>query len=257
MNENELINYTKEERKAHILKQINLHTRVSFDTLSSQLFVSEDTIRRDINELESESLLIKVKGGAMTKAYHHSSSMQTYAGESKMIIANKTVDLIRDGMVLLIGGGTTIREFIRIIPNEMNLTIFTVSILSAVELLDKPNIKTIMLGGSISSYSQMCVSGDVYNQLTNIKPDLLILGTNALDIEGGFSDSDWETVQVKKAMIQVSNKTAILTISEKLDTTLKMKIANLSEVDFVVTEVDANHQKLESYKQAVPNLVFL
>jgi DeoR family fructose operon transcriptional repressor len=257
MNDNELVNYTKEERKAHILKQINLHTRVSFDTLSSQLFVSEDTIRRDINELELESLLIKVKGGAMTKAYHHSSSTQTYAGESKMIIANKTIGLLRDGMVLLIGGGTTIREFIRMIPNDMNLTIFTVSILSAVELLDKPNIKTIMIGGSISSYSQMCVSGDVYHQLANIKPDLLILGTNALDIEGGFSDSDWETVQVKKAMIQASNKTAILTISEKLDTVLKMKIANLSEVDFVVTEVDADHEKLQSYKQAVPSLVFV
>ncbi|CAM2875588.1 transcriptional regulator, DeoR family [Flavobacterium succinicans] len=258
MNENEFVNFTKEDRKAHIIKEINLHTRVSFETLSSQLFVSEDTIRRDINELELESLVIKVKGGAMTKAYHHSSSStQTYAGESKKAIALKTTSLLKEGMVLMIGGGTTIREFIRLIPNDLNLTVFTVNILSAVELLDKPNIKTIMIGGSISSYSQMCVSGDVYQQLANIKVDLLILGTNALDIEGGFSDSDWETVQVKKAMIQASEKTAILTISEKLDTVLKMKIANLSEVDYVVTEVDSDHEKLQSYKQAVPSLVFL
>jgi DeoR family fructose operon transcriptional repressor len=257
-NDNEVVNYTKEERKNLILKEINLHTRVSFETLSTKLFVSEDTVRRDINELESESLLIKVKGGAMTKAYHHSSANnQTYAGESKQIIAQKTLGLLHDGMVLLIGGGTTIREFIRLIPDDLNLTIFTVTVLSAVELLDKPNVKIIMIGGSISSYSQMCVSGDVYNQLANIKVDLLILGTNALDIEGGFSDSDWETVQVKKAMIQASEKTAILTISEKLDTVLKMKIANLSEVNYVVTEVDPNDEKLQSYKKAVPSLVFI
>lgn len=257
-NDNEVVNYTKEERKNLILKEINLHTRVSFETLSAKLFVSEDTVRRDINELESESLLIKVKGGAMTKAYHHSSANnQTYASESKQIIAQKTLGLLHDGMVLLIGGGTTIREFIRLIPDDLNLTIFTVTVLSAVELLDKPNVKIIMIGGSISSYSQMCVSGDVYNQLANIKVDLLILGTNALDIEGGFSDSDWETVQVKKAMIQASEKTAILTISEKLDTVLKMKIANLSEVDYVVTEVDPNDEKLQSYKKAVPSLVFI
>ncbi|MDA6072233.1 DeoR/GlpR family DNA-binding transcription regulator [Flavobacterium sp. AC] len=257
-NDNEVINYTKEERKNLIIKEINLHTRVSFETLSAKLFVSEDTVRRDINELESESLLIKVKGGAMTKAYHHASSNnQTYAGESKQIIAQKTLGLLHDGMVLLIGGGTTIREFIRLIPDDLNLTIFTVTVLSAVELLDKPNVKIIMIGGSISSYSQMCVSGDVYNQLANIRVDLLILGTNALDIEGGFSDSDWETVQVKKAMIQASEKTAILTISEKLDTVLKMKIANLSEVNYVVTEVDPNDEKLQSYKKAVPSLVFL
>lgn len=257
MKDIEIINYTKEERKTHILKEIDLHTRVSFDTLSNQLGVSEDTIRRDINELELESLLIKVKGGAMTKAYHHTSSTQTYAEASKKIIAQKTTRLLKEGMVLLVGGGTTIREFIRLIPTDLNLTVFTVNVLSAVELLDKPNVKTIMIGGSISPYSQMCVSGDVYGQLANIKADLLILGTNALAIDGGFSDSDWETVQVKKAMIQAADKTAILTISEKLDTSLKMKIANLSEVAYVITEVDPDNEKLLPYKEAVPTLEFI
>ncbi|POY35508.1 DeoR family transcriptional regulator [Solitalea longa] len=257
MNEKEVVHFSKEDRKNHILKEINLHTRVSFETLSNQLSVSEDTIRRDINELEAESLVIKVKGGAMTKAYHHTSLTETYAGDAKRIIAEKTVNLLKNNMVLLIGGGTTIREFIRIIPTDLSLTVFTVNVLSAVELLDKPNIKTIMIGGSISPYSQMCVSGDVYNQLANIKADLLILGTNALAIEGGFSDSDWETVQVKKAMIKAAKKTAILTISEKLNTELKMKIASLSEVDFVITEINADSDKLTPYKQSVPKLTFL
>ncbi|AQX06717.1 DeoR/GlpR family DNA-binding transcription regulator [Elizabethkingia meningoseptica] len=257
MNNDHLTNYTKEERKAHILKEINLHTRVSFDTLSNQLMVSEDTIRRDINELEAESLIIKIKGGAMTKAYHHSSASEVYAGEAKQIIARKTLGLLENGMVLLIGGGTTIREFIRLIPDDLQLTIFTVSVISAIELLDKPNIKTIMIGGAISPYSQMCISGEVYQMLGSIKADLLILGTNALDIEGGFSDSDWDTVQVKKAMIQASKKIAILTISEKLNTALKMKIADLSEVSYVVTEADANNEKLKTYKTSVPSLTFI
>lgn len=254
MNENELVNYTKEERKNHIIKEINLHTRVSFETLSAKLGVSEDTVRRDINELETESLLIKVKGGAMTKGYHYASSNQTYEIESKQVIAQKAVSLLHDGMVLLLDGGTTIREFIRLIPNDLNLTIFTITVVTAVQLLDKPNIKVIMIGGSISSYSQMCVSGEVYHQLANIKADLLILGTNALDVEGGYSDSDWETVQVKKAMIQASKKTAIITITEKLNTVLKMKIASLSQVDYIVTEVEPKSKKLESYKKAFSNL---
>lgn len=254
-NDSEIANYSKEERKNHILKEINLHTRVSFETLSAKLGVSEDTIRRDINELESEALLIKVKGGAMAKGYHYSSSNQTYAVESKQLIAQKAAGLLHDGMVLLIDGGTTIREFIRLIPNDLNLTVFTITALSAVQLLDKPNIKTIMIGGSISSYSQMCVSGDVFHQLANIKADLLVFGTNALDVEGGYSDSDWETVQVKKAMIKASRKTAILTISEKLNTVLKMKIANLSEVDYIITELNPDDEKLQPYR--TPDLVII
>ncbi|MBE8727299.1 DeoR/GlpR family DNA-binding transcription regulator [Flavobacterium hungaricum] len=257
MNENELVNLTKEERKNHILKEINLHTRVSFETLSAKLGVSEDTVRRDINELESESLLIKVKGGAMAKGYHYSSSNQTYAIESKQVIAQKAVDLLHDGMVLIVDGGTTIREFIRLIPNDLNLTIFTITALSAVQLLDKPNIKTIMIGGSISSYSQMCVSGEVFHQLANIKADLLVFGTNALDVQGGYSDSDWETVQVKKAMIQAAKKTAVLTISEKLNTVLKMKIANLSEVHYIITELNPDDAMLQPYRSSDPHLVLI
>jgi DeoR/GlpR family transcriptional regulator of sugar metabolism len=238
------------ERKNHILKEINLHTRVSFETLSAKLGVSEDTIRRDINELDAESLIIKVKGGAMTKGYHYSSSNQTYAVEAKQVIAQKAVDLLHDGMVIIVDGGTTIREFIRLIPNDLNLTVFTITALSAVQLLDKPNIKTIMIGGSISSYSQMCVSGEVFHQLANIKADLLVLGTNALDVNGGYSDSDWETVQVKKAMIQASRKTSILTISEKLNTILKMKIADLSEIDYIITELNPDDEKLSLYNKS-------
>ncbi|WP_125717943.1 DeoR/GlpR family DNA-binding transcription regulator [Flavobacterium ustbae] len=255
--ENEVLNYSKEERKNHILKEINLHTRVSFETLSAKLGVSEDTVRRDINELDADALLIKVKGGAMTKGYHYSSSNQTYAVEAKQVIAQKAVSLLHDGMVLVVDGGTTIREFIRLIPNDLNLTVFTITALTAVQLLDKPNIKTIMIGGSISSYSQMCVSGEVFQQLANIKADLLVLGTNALDVVGGYSDSDWETVQVKKAMIQASRKTAVLTITEKLNTVLKMKIANLADIHYVITEVEPNDEKLKPYKKDVPNLVVI
>ncbi|RYJ39349.1 DeoR family transcriptional regulator [Flavobacterium anhuiense] len=255
--ENEVLNYSKEERKNHILKEINLHTRVSFETLSAKLGVSEDTVRRDINELDAEALIIKVKGGAMTKGYHYSSLNQTYAVEAKQVIAQKAVDLLHDGMVLIVDGGTTIREFIRLIPNDLNLTVFTITALTAVQLLDKPNIKTIMIGGSISSYSQMCISGEAFQQLASIKADLLVLGTNALDVDGGYSDSDWETVQVKKAMINASRKTAVLTITEKLNTVLKMKIANLSEVNYVITEVEPTHEKLQPYKKAVPNLVVI
>ena len=103
----------------------------------------------------------------------------------------------------------------------------------------------------------MCVSGEAFHQLANIKADLLVLGTNALDVDGGYSDSDWETVQVKKAMIQASKKTAVLTITEKLNTVLKMKIASLSEVNYVITEEEPTHEKLKPYKSAVPSLVVI
>jgi DeoR family transcriptional regulator, fructose operon transcriptional repressor len=249
--------YSKEQRKALILKEVNIHTRATFESLSQIINVSEDTIRRDINELEKEKLVIKVKGGAMTSSYHHSSNQQTYAQDAKVVIAKKLISLLKKDMLLLLGGGTTIREFIKLIPAGLRLTVLTGNPLSAVELMDKPNIKTILLGGQISHYSQMSVSGEVFGQLAQLKADLCILGTNALDIIGGFSDSDWETVQVKKAMMQAAEKIAVVSIAGKLNSVMKIKIADLSEVDYIVTELAVNNEILAPYKTANPDLIFL
>lgn len=238
----------KKERKDLILKQVNIHTRLQFADLVKLIDVSEDTIRRDINELADEGQLIKIKGGAMSIAYHYGQESKTYSQSDKITIADKALQLLKDDMLVLIGGGTTIREFIKRIPETLKATFITVNVLSAVELLDKPNIKTIMIGGQVSTNSQMTISGEVFEYLNNIKADLCIMGINAIDHNSGLTDSDWEIVQVKKAMIKAANKKAILTISEKLNSSMQMKIADISEIDFLVTELPPDSAELQAYK---------
>ncbi|GAB3707724.1 DeoR/GlpR family DNA-binding transcription regulator [Spirosoma flavus] len=243
------IAFLKDERKDLIIKQINLHTRVSLTDLATTLNVSEDTIRRDINDLSEEGKLIKIRGGAMSKAYHHSSLIQeTYAHLNKKTIAEKALTLLQDGMLILIGGGTTIREFIKMIPADLKATFMTVNPLTAVELLDKPNLEIIMIGGQISRYSQMSVGGEVYQRLSELRVDMCIMGTNAIDAREGLTDSDWETVQAKKAMIRAADKVAVLAISEKMDSVMRMKIADLNQVDYLITELPTDSPQLGPYK---------
>lgn len=239
---------SKKERKELIVKQVSIHTRLMFSDLVNLIEdVSEDTIRRDVNELAEAGTLIKIKGGVMSAAYHYGQESKTYAQQNKEIIAEKTLSLLRDDMLVLIGGGTTVREFIKRIPDTLRATFFTVNVLTAVELLDKPLIKTIMIGGQVSTYSQMTVSGEVFEYLSNIKADLCIMGTNALHYSDGFTDSDWETIQVKKAMIKAADKVAILTIAEKLNSTMQIKIADMDEIDYLVTERSPEDAELQAY----------
>ena len=238
----------KKERKKLIIKQVNIHTRLMFSDLVKLIDVSEDTIRRDVNELAEEGQLIRIKGGAMAAAYHLGQEAKTYSQEDKLAIADKTVSLLKDDMIVLTGGGTTIREFIKRIPDTLRATFITVNPLTAVELLDKPLIKTIMIGGCLSAYSQMVVSGEVFASLANIRADLCILGINAIDSNSGLTDSDWETIQVKKAMINAADKIAVLTISEKMNSVMQMKIADLNEIDYLITELPPDHPELQAYK---------
>ena len=245
----------KKERKQLIIRQVGIHTRLTFADLVKLIDVSEDTIRRDVNELAEEGQVIRIKGGVMTAAYHLGRETSTYSQPGKLVIADKTLALLKPDMIVLTGGGTSIREFVKRIPNDLRATIITVNPLTAAELLDKPNIKTIMLGGCLSAYSQMVVTGEVFTSLASLNADLCILGINAIDSENGLTDSDWETVQVKKAMMKAAKQVAVLTISEKLNSSMQMKIAGLHEIDFLITELDPHHQLLHKY--AVPGVTIL
>jgi DeoR family transcriptional regulator, fructose operon transcriptional repressor len=244
------VSLLKTERKSLILKQVNIHTRVTFSDLSNLMNVSEDTIRRDLHELAQEGKIIKVRGGAMISSYHPTALNGTiYAYAEKMDIAKKALSLIHNGMMVVIGGGTTVRELIKMIPDTLKATFITVNPFTAMELLEKPNIETILIGGKLSTYSQMAVGGEVIRQLSDIKADLCIFGTNAIDTNMGLSDSDWDTVQVKKAMIQAAKKTAILTISEKLNSAMRMKIAGLNDFHYLITELNPTSDILQVYRE--------
>jgi DeoR/GlpR family transcriptional regulator of sugar metabolism len=242
------VGLTKKARKSLIIQQVNIHTRITYTELVTLINVSEDTIRRDVNELADDGEVVKIKGGAMSIAYHYGHESQTYAQSSKSIIAGKALELLHDNMIILIGGGTTIREFVKKIPPSLKATFITVNVFTAVELLDKPMIKTIMIGGQISAYSQMTVSGEVFEYLSNIKADLCIMGTNAIDPVNGLTDADWETIQVKKAMIKAADKVAVLAISEKMNSAMKMKIADLQDIHYLITELPADNPALQVYQ---------
>jgi DeoR/GlpR family transcriptional regulator of sugar metabolism len=101
----------KKERHDFIMRQINLHNRVLSSDLVQMLNVSEDTVRRDLQELYETSQLFKVHGGALSKSYQSSyDDTSVYAKDAKIAIARKAINLIKDGMVILTGGGTTLIE---------------------------------------------------------------------------------------------------------------------------------------------------
>ena len=239
----------KKERHDLIMRQINLHNRVLTSDLVQLLNVSEDTIRRDLQELSDDNFLYKVHGGALSKSYHSSFDDSTvYAKEAKIAIAKKTISLIKDGMVILTGGGTTIIELVKQLPENLQATFFTISPLVAVELAKYPRAEVILIGGLFSKNSQITYGGHVISQLAEINADLCLMGTSALHPQSGLTDTDWEINQLKKKMLSSSKKAAVLCISEKLNISLRLKVAALENITYLITELEPNDPKLESYQ---------
>ncbi|MES2417414.1 MAG: DeoR/GlpR family DNA-binding transcription regulator [Bacteroidota bacterium] len=239
----------KKERHDFIMRQINLHNRVLTSDLVQLLTVSEDTIRRDLQEMSDDNLLYKVHGGALSKSYHSTfDDSAVYAKDAKINIARKAITLIKDGMLVLTGGGTTIIEMVKQLPKNLQATFFTISPLVAVELSKYPKIEVILIGGMFSKNSQITYGGQVIGQLAEINADLCLLGTSAIHPQSGLTDTDWEINQLKKTMLSSSRKSAVLCISEKLNITLRIKVASLEHINYLITELDPTDYKLNSYQ---------
>jgi DeoR/GlpR family transcriptional regulator of sugar metabolism len=240
----------KKERLSLILREVNIHNKVILSDLSQKLSVSEDTIRRDLQELADEDKLIKVRGGALSKSYQAYSYREhdIYAYQEKTIIARKAISLLRDDMLVLISGGSTNLEIARILPPELRVTFVTVSLTTALQLMEHPNSETLFLGGMLSKNAKIVVGGAVIQHLNEIKPDICFLGVNGIDANEGLTELEMEIVTVKRAMIKASKKVFALAISEKLNSVRKMRVCNLSEIDGLITELNPQNPILAPYQ---------
>jgi DeoR/GlpR family transcriptional regulator of sugar metabolism len=240
----------QEERHNLILQQINAHHKVIASELCSMLNVSLDTIRRDIKELERRGKLVKVHGGAISPLFNQPFQQpEVYAQQEKRELAKKALTLIRDGMTFLAGGGTVMLELARMLPEQLKGTLFTVSPLVALEAAQRSSVEVILLGGRLARNSYICTGASVAMEIAGIQIDLCLIGTNGISVDTGITDYDWEVAMVKKAILKVASRSAVLSISEKLGTEQKVQVCKLSTIDYLVTELQPQDNRLESYRQ--------
>lgn len=137
----------KSERKQVILEQLKDHRTVSLDSLVHILKTSESTVRRDLDELESEQKLRRIHGGA--ENIHFLQEEESNQEKSiknihfKQKIAEKAASLIQDHDVVFIDAGTTNELLIQAIHNH-RVTIVTNSIHHASKLVER-NIPTVIV----------------------------------------------------------------------------------------------------------------
>lgn len=242
----------KIERQKYILQQLNLHNKILVSSLSQDMQVSDDTIRRDLFELADEGKLVKVHGGALSNSFGQLpiSNSGVYSLHHKRRIALKAIELIKDGMFVLTTGGTTIVEMARLLPPGLKATFISGSIAAILEYMEHPQIDVILIGDKISKNSKITVGADAIAKVKQIKADICFLGINAIDLQQGITDNDWEVVQLKQAMIETSKQVVCLTIAEKINSCQPIKVCDLGKVDLLITELPPDDPLLEPYANA-------
>jgi len=239
----------KIERHSIILDELRAHNRVKSGDLCELLDVSEDTIRRDLEELEETGQLKKVRGGATTLSFIPSfKKREVIEIQTKHLIARKAIHLIKDGQVLIIDGGTSNLQLINQLPQDIKLTIFTNSIPVASKLCEFPNVDGVLLGGNILRKGHTTIGYSALEALQEIHADMCFLGITSVDAEAGLTEANRQETTIKKAMIKASRTVASMVISKKLHTRQPYKVCDITALNVMITELDPSDALLSDYK---------
>ena len=228
-------------RKAELAAYVAETGQVTVVDLASHFGVSIDTVRRDLDQLDREGIVVRTHGGAVSamsvpgrdRGLDVRLQMQTAEKEKIAAIA---ADLIEDGSVVMLNAGTTTLAVARALRNHRNLTIATNN------LRISPGVfrDLFIFGGAVRTITQATTGPVTLSAASNsadveIRCDYALIAVGAVDASG-FSTSNLGDATMMSEMIQRADRTAILADSTKLDRRLFAQVAALEKADYLITD---------------------
>lgn len=233
------------ERQETVLKKLEEKGRLSYEEIEGFLNVSIATIRRDINKMEEKGLLLKAKGGIMTKRrINFEPEINTKFGEKieiKKKIALKAANLVKNGDFIFLDAGTTIYYMIEHLENK-NITVVTNGLMHLDKLIEC-KIKTLVIGGEVKSSTKAVVGIEALKNIEKYRFDMSFLGVNALDIKRGLMTPDIKEAVLKEKIIEISDKTYILADKEKFGQSSSVKFGNIDDCIIITDELGEDKYK--------------
>jgi DeoR/GlpR family transcriptional regulator of sugar metabolism len=242
----------KVERHNYIMAKILKEQKVSTIELAQELKLSEDTIRRDLNDLNDKGQLVKVYGGAfpVTDKPANIFDIVIVNEDKKKIIGSKALSMLADGQVIIMSGGTTNLAFSKLIPSDLKATIYTYSLPIAMQLSQHPNVELIFIGGKMQKNAMVTIGMDVVQVLSTLKADICFMGASSINVKLGLTEMGYEVSVVKKAMMQASDKVVSMFTSAKLNTKMPYVVCELNQLHTIITDLNPNDARLEEYIKA-------
>jgi DeoR/GlpR family transcriptional regulator of sugar metabolism len=237
------------QRKEYLLTVLKETGQIIAKSVSQELGLSEDTIRRDLRELASEGRLQRVHGGALpaSPALGDFAARQQLAPDGKVAIGRAAAKLIRPGQVVILDGGTTTLQLARHLPPDLKATVVTHSPTIAVALVEHPSIEVVLIGGRLFKHSVVAVGAAAIEAIARIRADLYFMGVTGIHPQAGLSTGDLEEAHIKRALIASASETYVLVSAEKLNAASPYVIATIGEIDGMIVEPGVAAESLARY----------
>lgn len=244
-------------RKADLAAYIYEHGQVAVSELADYFKVSTDTIRRDLDDLDADNIVIRTHGGAISpnivpKPDTGIDVRMRVQTSKKEVIGAIAASMVQDNSVVILNAGTTILAVARNLANHTGLTVATNNLQLSKELQPKSYRALHIFGGSVLHTSQATIGPVSFQALgggdVDIQSNLALIAVGGVSVDG-FSVSNLAEASMLKEMMARSEKVAILADSTKFGVRLFAQLAELGRADYFITDAPPSADLSEALKK--------
>ncbi len=234
----------KIDRYKKIITLVNSNKSISLSELEKCLDASRITIQRDLVDLENRKLIKRFHGGAMSieylqDVYDRDKNKSVNIGAKKKI-ASKAAALIKEGSYIGLDASSTVYYVSEtIFPS--NVLVLTCGIDSFRNLSNRDDIQLVLAGGRMNKRTNTLTGSETMDFIRKFHFDIVFISAESCLPGKGFFDPHEEEVQIKRAFIESSRRTAMLIDSSKIGEAKGTLLCSTAEVDFVVTDNPAKN----------------
>jgi DeoR family transcriptional regulator of aga operon len=243
-----------EERRRAILAMMHRDGRVLVKDLARHFQISQITIRKDLEILDSQGSVQRTHGGALP--VQAGALLDPTLREKEKLhrrekarIAAAAVKLVEEGQSVLLDSGTTTTAIARALKDMSRLTVITNAINIAAELAGT-HIEVILTGGMLRKNSFSLVGPLAEQTLRQLSADILFLGVDGFDTRAGLFTPNLLEAQVNRAMVEIARRTVAVCDSSKFGRRSLCNIMAVTSVHEVVTDRLIPKSDLRALKEA-------
>ncbi|GAA1180472.1 DeoR/GlpR family DNA-binding transcription regulator [Nesterenkonia xinjiangensis] len=257
------------ERHERILAHLRTHGTVTVQQIAEDLFVTRETVRRDLDQLESAGSLRRVHGGAVSSS--PSSRTETSwrdrrssRAEQKQTIARAALEFLPPAGTgsLLMDAGTSTEALADLIAEEVrdadpagSRMLITNAVPIAQKLSDVGAVDVEILGGQVRGLTGAVVGEQALATLARRQADVAFLGTNGVDAAFGLSTPDAAEAAMKSALLRAARTSVLLADSSKLGRSTLIRFAELKEISVLITDAEPEAELAEALEAAEVTVV--
>lgn len=248
------------ERLMVIRQRIQAEKKITVSELSQVCGVTEETIRRDLDKLETDGVVTRVHGGAIWNEGTQKEGIHFYRRLSKHLkekqeIARKTIELMEGKSTIIADSSTTVGEALKLLPDSADITVVTNSTEIFGEF-QKSSINFISTGGE---FNKKCLSLQGQLAKKNIEKynvHLALISCKGLSMEKGVLDSNESEAEIKKAMLAQAEEVALLVDYSKFDQSAFVSLIDVDKLNYIVTDRCPSDEWTEYCKQNNIKLIY-